>query len=58
VEVVLLQQFGAAKVQHVRMDVAARQLSAEVISAPLRLIERHRRPSLGDLAVFQYPEAG
>jgi hypothetical protein len=52
------QQFGAAKAQHVRMDVAARQLSAEVISAPLRLIERHRRPSPGDLAVFQYPEAG
>jgi hypothetical protein len=58
VEVVLLQQFGAAKAQHVRMDVAARQLSAQVIGAPLRLIEGHRGLDPGDLAIVQYPESG
>jgi hypothetical protein len=58
VKIVLLQQLGAAEAQHVKMYGPAGQLSAEVIGALLRLIERHRRPDPGNLAVFHHPEAG
>ena len=51
-EVVLLQQLGAAERQHVRVHVPAGQLRPQVVGPLLRLLDGPRRPDRDDFAVL------
>jgi hypothetical protein len=58
VEVVALQELGAAKAHDIGMYIAANELSAKIIGTLLRFGDRCRCLDPSDLAVLQHLEAG
>lgn len=56
-KVVLLHELRAAIREHVRVNTSARQLSANVVGAPLSLGERSRCSRTVTTAIFRNLEA-